>query len=173
MEKQCATCKAVKPWSEFHIIKLSGKPRPYCHPCQKARSKKNYTKHKAKINAKNAEWARRPGNIEKRRRAVREWHYRTNYGITVADKDALRELQENRCAICRTDFREMATRHVHVDHCHKDGHVRGILCYPCNQLLANCRDNISVLEGAIDYLTSNPDAVCRLRAKAEKREWYD
>ena len=53
------------------------------------------------------------------------------------------------CAACKTD------RPQHVDHDHKTGRVRGMLCFLCNQALGNVRDDIKRLHGLIDYLHRN------------------
>ena len=50
------------------------------------------------------------------------------------------------CAACKTD------KPKHVDHDHKTGRVRGMLCYLCNQALGNVRDDMRRLQGLIDYL---------------------
>ena len=56
------------------------------------------------------------------------------------------EAQGGVCAACKTDEPK------HVDHDHKTGRVRGMLCYLCNQALGNVRDDVSRLRGLIDYL---------------------
>jgi hypothetical protein len=40
----------------------------------------------------------------------------------------------------------------HVDHDHKTGVVRGMLCFNCNQALGNVRDSVAVLEQLQSYL---------------------
>lgn len=61
--------------------------------------------------------------------------------------------QDNRCAICNQEFDES----IHMlkksaDHCHKTQTPRGILCRQCNILLGNAKDNIEILQNAIEYL---------------------
>ncbi|MFJ3233170.1 endonuclease VII domain-containing protein [Streptomyces sp. NPDC086787] len=46
---------------------------------------------------------------------------------------------------------------VHVDHCHKTGRVRGVLCFNCNS--------------AIGKLGDSPDAVRRAAAYPEGTSW--
>lgn len=58
------------------------------------------------------------------------------YGITVADYKKMFDDQCGLCAICSTDLSMLAPRLVHIDHCHKTGTVRGILCQRCNHRLA-------------------------------------
>jgi len=51
------------------------------------------------------------------------------YGITVEQYDKLSEKQSGGCFICG---HKMETQRLHVDHDHKTGKVRGLLCYLCN-----------------------------------------
>jgi hypothetical protein len=69
------------------------------------------------------------------------------YGITVAQYDAMREAQENLCAICSGEMKVAC-----IDHCHSNGRVRGLLCMPCNTGLGFFRDNPENLAKAIAYL---------------------
>ena len=60
-------------------------------------------------------------------------------------KKMVRE-HEGRCAICGK------ARKLEVDHCHRTGKVRGLLCRSCNQLLGLAKDNGALLESAVQYL---------------------
>ena len=55
------------------------------------------------------------------------------------------------CAICGklpTQNRRLA-----IDHDHKTGRVRGLLCWDCNGSIGKFRDDAGLLQSAIDYLT--------------------
>lgn len=45
---------------------------------------------------------------------------------------------------------------AHVDHDHKTGIVRGLICNNCNRLLGACFDDVWILHGAIRYLSGLP-----------------
>ena len=82
-----------------------------------------------------------------------------NFGLTVADYEALMDLQAERCAICLT--RPHRVR-LAVDHSHASGEVRGLLCKRCNhKLLGAALDRQWVLRRAAAYL-ANPPARTRL-----------
>lgn len=66
-------------------------------------------------------------------------------------KAALLDTIKN-CSICKTDFSTIALKQIHVDHCHRTGKVRGLLCSNCNQGLGNFKDDVERLEAAIKYL---------------------
>lgn len=63
---------------------------------------------------------------------TREKYLQKKYKISSADYEHMLVQQENRCAICR---RLPKARRLSVDHDHKTGKVRGLLCYICNRKL--------------------------------------
>ena len=71
------------------------------------------------------------------------------YGIGLGDLNKMMESQQGKCAICKEPLS------LKVDHNHKTGKVRGLLCNGCNRGLGFFTDNMSVLESAICYLKSN------------------
>lgn len=79
-----------------------------------------------------------------------------NYGLTVEQYDALLLRQNYRCAICRTDKpgnrRSRAIRAFSVDHCHKTGAVRGLLCQACNRAIGMLKDDPVIVDAAAAYL---------------------
>lgn len=62
--------------------------------------------------------------------------------------------QGMRCAICRVASGRH--RRLAVDHCHKTGRIRGLLCGRCNKMLGQARDSVEFFARAIDYLTEPP-----------------
>lgn len=87
-----------------------------------------------------------------------EWILRT-YGITAAQYQAIYELQGGRCYICQRASGKR--KRLSVDHDHKTGRVRGLLCTPCNRdVLGHLRDSVDALQRAVTYLLLPPaDAV--------------
>ena len=80
------------------------------------------------------------------------------YGLTPEAYTALLEAQDFSCKICRaTRAREGGSGYwsFSVDHCHKTGRVRGLLCRKCNTLLGAVNDNPTILLKAIQYLKGN------------------
>lgn len=72
------------------------------------------------------------------------------YGLTLDQFADQLALQNNACEICRTS--EWGQRGPCVDHDHKTGIVRGLLCSRCNLALGHFRDDIDCLKRAIAYL---------------------
>jgi len=73
-------------------------------------------------------------------------HLRRRYGISVDEFDRLVARQGGVCAICGREAPE------HVDHEHRTGEVRDILCFNCNGGLGQFRDSTDFLRHAAAYL---------------------
>jgi Autographiviridae endonuclease VII len=69
---------------------------------------------------------------ERNRDKIRGYGLKQYYGITFNQFSALLDAQGGRCAICE----ELFTKTPNVDHDHKSGKVRGILCRRCNLAMA-------------------------------------
>ena len=85
-----------------------------------------------------------------------EWHrnnrYVKKYGITSAEYDRLLAAQDGVCAICGTGDEGRGRDFLHVDHCHKTGKVRGLLCFHCNAGIGHFKDETWRLRNAADYV---------------------
>jgi hypothetical protein len=79
------------------------------------------------------------------------------YGITLDERNAMIEAQENCCALCNTTLK--GGRDIHVDHDHETGEVRSILCHLCNVGLGAFRDDPNILIRALSYLTTHGKSV--------------
>jgi hypothetical protein len=77
------------------------------------------------------------------------------YNLTEKDFHHKFNTQGMRCAICRVEFTDRK-QHLHVDHDHRTGRVRGLLCSHCNSGLGFFKDNVRFLIKAGYYLRSQP-----------------
>lgn len=78
-------------------------------------------------------------------------HRITQYGISVSDYNEMFSNQNGCCAICGKPEKLHHSR-LHIDHDHKTGIVRGLLCSKCNQGIGLFNDNIDLLQSAYNYL---------------------
>jgi hypothetical protein len=69
--------------------------------------------------------------------------------MSNADYDAMYERQGGRCAICE---QHRPKQKLVVDHNHKTGNVRKLLCLHCNTLIGYAREDIAILLSAVAYL---------------------
>ncbi len=124
----------------------------YCKKCKYFHSnryiKNNPEKHK--------EW-RYKYNQKEHPTAVRRRRLLKKYGMTIDQYDLLLKKQNNLCAICHkketyVDRRINTIKRLSIDHCHKTGVNRGLLCQHCNIMIGHANDDIKILQSAQDYL---------------------
>ena len=79
------------------------------------------------------------------------------YGLTVVQLDVLETMSDG-CHIC--ERKPQPGRTLYVDHDHKSGRVRGILCFTCNYRLLGkgALNDPARHEAAAEYLRSTFDA---------------
>jgi len=93
------------------------------------------------------------------RRSKHNTHLKQTYGITISDYDVLFAAQGGSCSICGGGTTK---RFLAVDHNHKNGRVRGLLCASCNGALARFRDRVENLERAVEYMKDDGETVRRI-----------
>jgi hypothetical protein len=106
-------------------------------PEQKAKRTQYMQTYRAKNRERMNEQARKSHSASL---VTRSYEYRRNsflktkYGITLDDYKKMLEDQNGLCLICGIDT-PRGNKSWHVDHCHKTGKVRGLLCNYCNPRL--------------------------------------
>jgi dCMP deaminase len=96
---------------------------------------------------------RRAGKYHERpeyKEKARAWRLANYYQITSEEYERLLRVQGGNCAICHNP--PPAGQNLPIDHDHKTGRVRGLLCHKCNVSLGNLRDDPRHLKAAISYL---------------------
>jgi Recombination endonuclease VII. len=95
-------------------------------------------------------WHRKHHQETKTPEKTKKYQLKSKYNMTLEEYDKLVEFQQNGCAICRqlvTSERKLA-----VDHNHKTGEIRGLLCFKCNSLIGLANDDEDLLWKAMEYL---------------------
>jgi hypothetical protein len=118
-----------------------------CKPCRDVYLKSDNYKKSRKLAVKRWE----ENNKEYKKVQVREWQYKKRFGITIETYNQMLLEQNNSCAVCErqpTDFK----RKFSIDHDHKTGEIRGLLCDNCNHALGMVNDNSLLLQKLILYL---------------------
>ena len=72
---------------------------------------------------------------------------KAKYGITPEEYNQMYEFQQFGCAICRKPFDKLD-----VDHNHKTGEVRDLLCETCNVIVGFLENHESLVIDAVEYL---------------------
>jgi hypothetical protein len=79
----------------------------------------------------------------------RDYYLRKTYGISLEEFNRMFEAQDGCCKICGYSD---ADDPLVVDHCHRSGDVRGLLCGRCNRGIGSFFDDPNILQNAIDYI---------------------
>lgn len=145
--RNCPKCRNDLPLKDFHKDnKRKDGLQLWCNECGKASKKRNYYSHrKAAVLA-----------------LSRKYVLKRNYGITPQDYEDMSERQGGVCAICRKPETQSSCKNgtidsLRVDHDHKTGKVRGLLCSRCNFAIGHLQDNMDNLMSACGYLTDAND----------------
>lgn len=136
--RQCKTCGDTKPHSDFPYNKsYKDNIRPHCVDCRREYEAKSYHKHKHK----------RPYDYE----ADKDRKLKKAYGIGYEEYQTMLAAQDGMCAICGT-LDTGKRRAFAVDHCHTCGEVRGLLCSPCNTAIGSLKEDLGIMQRAMDYV---------------------
>jgi hypothetical protein len=128
LEKPCSKCSIIKPNTEFFKDKRQRDGlATHCKSCQ--------------------------------RKAISNWgqsHYTyialRKYGVTPEQYNQAIKDQDNKCAICHREEFSNRTNKLCIDHDHKTGKFRGLLCNRCNRCIGRFDDNPILLRAAAAYL---------------------
>lgn len=126
-------------------------------------SRQDYERHGHKEERRSVRDKWRQDNPERARQLSRDWArqnkgrvresaFLREYGITIAERDALFAAQGFSCAVCGSETPKNKKGKWHTDHCHKTGKVRGVLCLHCNHALGHALDNPSTLDLLAQYV---------------------
>ena len=126
--KKCGICEEVKPLDEFYKHSKGSQGRQSrCKACNKIVGRKY----------------RKPHHV-----------MRSKLGLSDADIQKLYDRSEGLCEnpSCRAPA---GNRALHLDHDHKTGKPRGLLCHGCNTALGALKDNHEIILGLSQYLAQS------------------
>lgn len=152
--KRCNVCENWLSLSEFHRDNGAKDGLRYCcKECSSVKRKEHYWANRAEAIRRADQWRRE--NVERSRELALQSYRRRTYGLEPDQYATILDEQGGLCAICGEP--ETAVNHhgplsLAVDHNHKTGTVRGMLCRKCNQGIGLFSDNPTRLRMAADYL---------------------
>ena len=116
---------------------------------------KCYEENKNKRHAQIVEYEKTKPK-EWRQAIGRKSNLKLRYNLTPQEYETKLASQDYKCALCGKDANDNVRRGkvepLYVDHCHKTNKLRDLLCHQCNSGLGHFKDNIEILQKAIDYL---------------------
>ena len=141
LKKKCSTCGSEKSGNDFYSFPGKGKiPSLYLFSeCKDCSAKKT------------AEDRRNPDKRKVWLEYGRKSTIRRRYSVEIEKVEALLREQQEKCAICGVPQNKL-DRRLAIDHNHKTGKIRGLLCSNCNNGLGRFKDNKDFLKQAINYL---------------------
>ena len=150
--KKCCICKQELSFESFNKSSLTKDSlQTVCRECQKKqydiyrrthpeitrkRWKRYYNRHQSRMIKRTRDYEVKIGKEEyvKRYKIYNKNMKFKKYNLSEEKYHKMRKEQKQKCAMCFNPFRE-SPRSVHIDHNHKTGKVRGILCDGCNLFL--------------------------------------
>jgi hypothetical protein len=129
--------------------------------------------NKERVNAESRrQWhedpTRRLKQREYRRKSQRKDQLKYYYGLTVEEYNAILQRQNGVCRMCK----RKVEGYLHVDHNHKTGKVRGLLCRTCNIGCGHLRDDADLALVAWAYLKDDGDWITRTSWWDVVRGWF-
>jgi hypothetical protein len=164
--KTCTKCGVSQDLASFYqhtSIKAPDNRRTVCKICRNA-YRNSYDKLHGKIQYQSKE------HINKRARQYRAnntekfkgYSLKKSFGISVEEFKRLLSENEGKCHICNlpetSKLKSRKTRSLAVDHDHKTGKVRGLLCWACNSGIGKLKDDPEILRIAALYLEKHKKA---------------
>lgn len=151
--KKCPRCAEVKPLGDYYrVSRLSNGRAAFCKECELINRRETY-------------------KITKVREGRKSSQYKSAYGITLAEAREMLRQQHGLCANrgCgkaisfdivgnaapyrrgSSEPRKYANSAL-IDHCHKTGKIRGILCHKCNLFAGQVENYRNHFLGILEYL---------------------
>ena len=139
--KRCKICKQQLPLDSFYLLlKKTGRSyrNSYCKDCGN-KKRRQYKQ------------SPRPGQNYIRQRNLK------SYGLTVDQYDEMLTAQGGVCAICNLPETHVSSftkkiRRLSIDHDHKTGKIRGLLCSSCNRAIGLLGDDAERIKAVLTYL---------------------
>lgn len=132
--KQCSVCE-----------KFSTRFRNRQTQCRDCENKKNLERYHSKYRS-----------TENHIKNTYRYTLKSQYDLTEDDFNALYADQKGLCPICLEQinnvFLGISAKRCAVDHCHKTGRVRKILCHKCNSSIGLIGDNLDNIKRMVEYL---------------------
>jgi hypothetical protein len=146
MTRTCSKCKEIKDIESFPKDKKTATGYGYvCRVCRREYSRQQHQRKMQNPELREKERARdRARNVHRRHKRVCK-----EVGCSNATLKEFLAVAGKVCQICGTN------RKICVDHDHKTGNLRGVLCNRCNFGIGYFRDDPGLTDQASVYLRKN------------------
>lgn len=147
----CRYCQQEKPLEQF--IKWRGR----CESCRKEERKLSYVRMRETkpeiwerhVERENLRYAKNKEKIRAKRRLA-------TYGISQEEFEQMLLKQNGVCFICKNKETKPSNaggnKNLSVDHCHKTGRVRSLLCQRCNTVVGLLEESADLCQETMRYI---------------------
>ena len=146
--KQCTDCKQTKTIDNFyksHITPAGTQVyKSRCKSCQQIKDRQRWANMSIEQKRKWQEKSNSDKDYHKNYRLT------SKYNITLEMFNEMYSNQNGRCFICEEAVSE---NEIRVDHDHKTGKVRKLLCHNCNVILGHSKEKKEILMKCVEYLS--------------------
>ncbi len=147
--KICKVCGNEKSITDFNLhYGNKDLHRKECIDCQKLHARAYYPTIKEEARAKGKIWYRENKTLN------HGYHLKRKFNLSREVYQKMLDEQCDRCKICGSDKPRGRYDNFSVDHDHKTGEIRGLLCSFCNTGIGQFQDDPSLLRKAAKYLES-------------------
>ena len=138
--KKCKKCGQIKSLNDFHHNRTTNDGyKAFCKPCTLEYNRQHRSKN----------WRQLIKNYQ------HKYRLKKKFRMTPEQYNVMFDNQNGKCAICKKFEARIAGGEITrltVDHNHKTGIVRELLCLKCNAGLGHFNHDIEHLKQAIKYL---------------------
>lgn len=144
MEAKVPTYIPSEPCKHGHMLRYTR--TKICVECNRLRASDYRKTPEGRAVKKAAQRLWKQKNKDKVKKDRREWHLQSRYKLGIEDFNRMSLEQNYCCKICNKQ------KKLVVDHCHKTGKVRGLLCVRCNSGLGYFFDSVLAMSRGSLYL---------------------
>lgn len=159
--KICPVCKITKSLKEFGKLKKAKSGINYvCRKCVTSRLKEYRKRYRVRSNRNQRLWREKNKErwkvikrreYQKNKQRYKNTHLKTLYNISILEYEDLLKKQNYACKICKLNESTLS-RKLAVDHNHKTGKIRGLLCSNCNSAIGKLQDDSTLIQTAAKYV---------------------
>jgi len=92
----------------------------------------------------------------RQQKRIRKWYYLKVYGLTIGQRNRMLREQHGKCYICKKSekYKYMGRiMRLSVDHNHKTGKLRHLLCRTCNTMVGYLENSNVPLKRYVKYIS--------------------
>ena len=143
--KWCPKCKEAKPSESFYRSATSNSgTSAHCAICMTDIARERGTRPEIK--------EERHDIYIRDKDKQRNNHLINKYGITLEEYRTMSEAQNDSCFICG---KKETSKALAVDHCHRTGKIRSLLCGKCNPAVGFLSDDPDLAQKVLNYIKSH------------------